>query len=97
MKIIKNSVLLLCVSMGILSGCTTIENSPLYAAWQDQAYGAYGMQAPGLSGNYMKAVISSPTGYAYMPERGYISQPITVSAPVSRAEQLYVASYYGLN
>ncbi len=98
MKMIKNSALLFGTILIALSGCANIQSSPLYSAWQNQAYAAYGMQSPGMSVNpYMNAVISSPTGYAYMPERGYISQPLTVSMPVSQAEQQYVASYYGLN
>lgn len=98
MKTIRNSVLLLSASMSVLSGCSTIETSPLYASWKTQAYNAYGMQFTRLINPvYRRAAVSSPTGYVYMPEQGYISQPATESEPVSRDEQLYVASYYGLN
>lgn len=95
MKTIKNNVLVMGASLLSLAGCANIQNHPLYSAWQEQAYGVYGMQP-----NVMvsPAYQQQPSGaLVYMPQQGYVSPPaITVSAPVSRDEQRYIATYYGL-
>lgn len=101
MNIIKNSVLLPGITLILLSGCANVQNNPLYSAWQERAYNAYGMPTPApISNPFMNAVMPySPNNNApltYMPNEGYISQTIPANAPASPAEQQYVAHYYGL-
>lgn len=101
MNIIKNSALLPGITLILLSGCANVQNNPLYMAWQDRAYSAYGMPAPAPTSNpYMSATMpyypSNNAPLAYMPQQGYISQAIPVSAPASPAELQYIARYYGL-
>jgi hypothetical protein len=84
MKMIKNSALLFGTILIAVSGCANVESSPLYSAWQNQAYGAYGMSPPApQSSPFMNTMMPPQTGYTYR--------------PVSQPEQRYVASYYGLN
>ena len=90
MKTIKNSVLLWAFALTPLAGCTSVQSHPLYSLWQAQAYGMYGMQP-----NAAPGVMRTPL--TYMPQQGYISPVVTVSAPVSGVERRYVADHYGLN
>ena len=89
MKTIKNSVLLWAVALLPLAGCTSVQSHPLYSAWQAQVYGMYGMQP--------NAVGVTRAPLTYMPQQGYISPVVTVSAPMSGGERRYVAAHYGLN
>lgn len=87
MKTIKNNVLMWSAVL-LLGGCSSVQNHPLYHAWQARAYGMYGMQAN---------TVSARAPLIYMPQQGYISPMVTTSTPVSGSEQRYIAAYYGLN
>ncbi len=51
---------------------------------------------PGITLILLSGCANVQNNPLYMPQQGYISQAIPVSAPASPAEQQYVAHYYGL-
>ena len=72
----------LCVALVIsnLSGCSSIQNNPMYNEWQARAYTAYGMEIP-----------SQPSDPYMTPELR--TEPMTQP---STAELMYIAEHYGL-
>ncbi len=46
MKTKISKVLWSVLTVSSLSGCTTVQQHPLYSMWQERAYGAYGMPVP---------------------------------------------------
>ncbi|MBJ6611476.1 MAG: hypothetical protein JG718_14035 [Candidatus Thiothrix moscowensis] len=102
MKTRKNSVLLSILALLPLFGCASVQNHPVYSAWQEKAYSAYGMPVPAPGAvPFMSATMPSRSyterGSSYRLQHGYTGRTLRVSAPVvSAAEQNYIAQHYSL-
>lgn len=98
MKTRINRVLLPTFALLLLSGCASVQNHPLYSAWQERAYGAYGLPVPASNSNpFMDAVMpynfNNGNGLSYRPQEGRVSRTAEV---MSQAEQQYISQYYSL-
>ncbi|MEZ5453223.1 MAG: hypothetical protein R3E93_10500 [Thiothrix sp.] len=101
MKTITNRVLWFALAATLLSGCSTMQKSPLYGMWQERAYGAYGMPVPPPS--------QSPFMTAAMPYRPSISGMLEAMAiptsmlgisgtvsPQTQQQEKFIEQYYSL-
>ncbi|MBU0653639.1 MAG: hypothetical protein KJ914_00740 [Gammaproteobacteria bacterium] len=102
MKTRINRVLLPTYTLLLLSGCTSVQNHPLYSAWQERAYSAYGLPVPATgSSPFINAAMpykfNNGNGLNYMPQEGYLTRTSDMVVPVaSYAEHQYIASHYSL-
>ncbi len=103
MKTRRNRVLPPTLMLLLLSGCASVQNHPLYSAWQERAYSAYGMPVPAPTQNpYMNTTMpyqfSNRYGLGLRLQRGYTGRTFTVSDTprLSSGEQQYIAQYYAL-
>lgn len=76
------------LTVSLLSGCTTVQQHPLYSMWQERAYGAYNMPVP--------APYVSPFMTTEMPYGAAQGAGTGAVMSVSTQEAKFISEYYSL-